>query len=110
MTVAGSSDEVSLNDLLAALRVIDPDVSPLEGRAADAIELLLKGVRFMEHDANHCLLSEWTEACDHFRTSFGVPIDGPECECGMIKVALAIERAFFGNRAIPQQHYEELGV
>jgi hypothetical protein len=80
---------------------------PQEFLDGDAV-LLVRALRYMAHDDEHCGMLEWQNAADHFRTSFGVPIDAPKCKCGMIKLALEIERAFYRNAAIPVQHREEL--
>jgi hypothetical protein len=71
--------------------------------------LLLKALGFMGHDSNKCAMYTWSDPGDNFKTSFGVTIESDKCDCGMIALALEIERLFFGNAAIPHQHREQFG-
>jgi hypothetical protein len=72
--------------------------------------LLLKAIGFMGHDPDSCRICQWSDPGDNFNTSFGVTIESDECNCGMIALALEIERRFFGNAAIPHQHREQFGL
>jgi hypothetical protein len=71
--------------------------------------LLRKAVRFMSHTDDCDGYYEWSDTTDHFRTTLGAPIVSDKCGCGMIQLALQIEREISGNAAIPRQHREELG-
>lgn len=70
--------------------------------------VLLKAIGFMRHDLS-CSMYTWSDPGDNFKTSFDVTIESDTCDCGMIELALEIERCFFGNAAIPHQHREQFG-
>lgn len=71
--------------------------------------ILLRAIGFMGHDPEKCGMYTWSDPGDNFKTSFDVTIESDKCDCGMIELALEIERRFFGNAAIPHQHHEQFG-